>query len=154
MTVVFQVEKFSEAYNEALPMLKRHYDEIALNQDCVPFAPDVHRYHAAEIAGSLVIVTAREAGRLVGYASVIVGTRMHNVTTISAFIESVWLAPECRGTGAGTGLFDAVESAARARGAITAHCHSKIAQPALAFLLGKRGYEPVEVVHSKLLGDN
>lgn len=151
MPISFQTEKFSDVLVEAAPILKRHYAEIALHQDRIPLAPDVPRYRAAEAQGSLLIVTARLDGKLVGYASVIVGTRMHNVTVISALIESIWLAPECRGQRLGSGLFDAVEKAAAERGAVTTICHSKLAHPALAHLLDKRGYERIEIVHSKFV---
>lgn len=153
MTITFQCEKFAALYAEAKPMLERHFKEIALYQDRIPLSPDTERYLAGEKQGSLIIVTAREDGNLVGYASVVIGKRMHNVTIVSALIESLWLAPECRGKGAGSGMFDAVEEVARSRGALTVHCHSKIQHPALSFLLGKRGYEQVEIVHSKFLSE-
>ena len=151
--VTFQIEKFGAVFAEAQPMLRRHFHEVALHQDEMPLAPDVARYQGAEAQGSLLIVTVRLDGNLVGYASVIIGQRMHSVGITSALVESIWLAPECRGQGLGTGLFDAVEKAAAERGALTTLCHSKLDHPALAHLLDARGYERIEIVHSKFASD-
>ncbi|MDE2097086.1 MAG: GNAT family N-acetyltransferase [Patescibacteria group bacterium] len=57
---------------EALPMTERHWNEVGSHRDVLKFRPDHMKYIAASNAGQLVIITARDGGKLVGYLFLVV----------------------------------------------------------------------------------
>lgn len=151
VTITYQEEKFSALYDEAAPLLERHYREIAPYQDRLPLKPHRAYYEQLEQASALVIVTARSDGNLVGYLAALIGPRLHNVPIIGATADVVWIAPEHRNLGVGNAIFDYMEGVLAKRGALTFQCNSKSAHPALAFLLDARGYDRYEIVHLRFL---
>jgi hypothetical protein len=51
--ISFQLEPFMSAYQEAMPSLVRHYDEIAENKAVIgPIAPDVETTSRSSASGS------------------------------------------------------------------------------------------------------
>lgn len=149
--ISFAVEPFAAAYEELQPILIRHYHEIALHHDRLPLAPDAAHYERLDQTGGLVVVVARKNGVPIGYVAAIIGNRLHNATVLGALVDTIWIAPEHRNLGVGTALFDFLEDELRRRGAVTLQCHSKVAHPALGALLDMRGYERIEIVHSRFL---
>jgi hypothetical protein len=63
--ICFAVEQFKAAYEEALPLLKAHWDEIAKNKALLRLNPDVTLYE--RMGQNLLLITARFDGQLVGY---------------------------------------------------------------------------------------
>ena len=82
---VFARESFDYVYAEAMPLLQRHYKEIAHYQD-IPLEPDLERYRAMENIGALRIYTVRvgATGALVGYASFFVSKNPHYSSSLQA----------------------------------------------------------------------
>lgn len=149
--VTFQEETFEACFDEAEPLLRAHWAEIARNRDRVPLAPNVAAYVTAEAAGILCIVTARNAGALVGYTADMVARPPHYSETVFAESDIFWLAPEYRGRGVGLRLMLAREEALRRRRTLIVHTRTKLAHPAAGRLLSHLGHEPIETVFSKVL---
>lgn len=149
--LTIQEERFPDIIEEVQPLLERHWAEIALNQDIIPLAPNYARYAELEAKNKLCIITARCDGAIIGYACFIVDFSLHYSSIIWANSDVIWLAPEHRGAKLGNAILDRAEAELMARGVVMAHILTKVAHPALAALLGSRGYGLVETVHAKVL---
>jgi len=147
----FAEEKLATCIEEAEPLLRAHWDELARNKDRVPLAPDLAGYFQAEERGRLLIVTARRNGELVGYSVWFYGPHPHYHTTIFAENDVLWLAPECRNGRAGLRLIEASHAALKAHGVTIPHWREKNAHPALGRLLKHLGYVPIETIYAKVL---
>ncbi len=149
--ITYQVERFADTYQEALPLLRAHWQEVAVNQDTVPFDPDVQGYLNYEAAGAMHIVTVRENGALVGYHVSLVKPHLHYNSTLVAFTDIYYLAPAQRiRPRAALRLFQETERTLKKRGVrlITSttkicHDHSRL----LSFV----GYEETDRVFMKVL---
>ena len=58
--ITYQVEKWDDCYEEAIPMLHTHYAEVATDKAIKPLDPDLEKYQSLEEAGMLRIFTARD----------------------------------------------------------------------------------------------
>lgn len=65
--ISYQIERFDDIIDEAQAMFPAHWDEIASHKEDRRLNPDLEIRKRAESKGVLVIATAREAGRLIGY---------------------------------------------------------------------------------------
>jgi len=115
--ITYQVERFADTYEEALPLLCAHWEEVGVNKEAVPFDPDVKGYLELEQLGMFHVVTARERGRLVGYHASLVKTHLHYNSTLVAFTDIYYLDPVQRAKPrAALRLFQATEKTLRQRG--------------------------------------
>lgn len=151
MAVTVQVEKYCDVIEEAQPLLERNWEEIANYKDFVPLSPNHARFAALAAGGKLVVITARDDGALVGYASFRFDFGDHYSTVIFAQNGIIWVAPEYRGKRVGLKLIKRGEEEMLARGACILQFHSKIQHPALLRLLTAMGYGVTEVIHAKVL---
>lgn len=147
-----QPEPFAPFLVEVMPLLPRHYEELALNKDKVPLDPQYDVYLARDAAGEVLTVTLRSAGELVGYFVGFVAPALHYRTCLTLTLDIFWLAPEHRGKMGGIKLFKAVEREARRRGVqrmfVGSKCHADA-----SFLFERLGYDRVETFYSTWLGD-
>jgi hypothetical protein len=87
-------ERLSEIRHEAMPLLLRHWGEIALNQATTPLDPDWEAYRRLEDAGVLHVTTLRVDGELIGYVSFLVAPNLHYRTVVVATDDVFFLLPE------------------------------------------------------------
>lgn len=149
--VIFKEERFLECFDEAVPLLRQHWEEIARNKDRVPLAPNVPGYIQADEAGRLCIVTARHEGALVGYAVDFVIEPPHYSATVFAESDIFWIAPAWRGRSVGLRLLLAREKALQDRRVLIVHTRAKLEHPQAGRLLSHLGHAPIETVFSKVL---
>jgi hypothetical protein len=142
--LTFQRETLSQMWDEALPLLQAHYQEIAHYQD-IPFEPDLESYHVREVAGALRIFTVRTDWQydLVGYAVFFVGLNSHYHSSLQALQDVLYVDPAHRGT-TGLRLIRYCDEQLQAEGVQVTYQHQKLAHPALGIVLKRLGYEPVE----------
>lgn len=95
--VTFHVETWDSYYPACVPVWDEHYAEFA------PFhaykmggGPDAEMYAALEQAGKLLVCVARSAGKVVGYALIIIRKHLHYKDTLCGFEDSYYLLPEFR----------------------------------------------------------
>lgn len=144
-------EPYSEAlWAEAQPLLVAHWREIASYAD-IPLSPAKARYAAAAAAGVLLILTARTACELVGYAVYELSRPAHYDTSLQAKQDVIYVHPDHRRGTLGMRLLIRSEEILRKRGVQVVHQHQKNAHPVLGELLARRGYEPLETLWSKRL---
>jgi L-amino acid N-acyltransferase YncA len=98
---------------ELLPL---HWEELALNRDAIKLDMFEARYAEMEAAGALMIVTARSAGRLVGYFITFLLPHLHYRSAgLMAHTDMYFVLKEFR-NGAGTKLILCVQEALKRRG--------------------------------------
>lgn len=148
--VYFQQERSKDLWPEITPLIAQHYEEIAHHKD-IPLDPDVERYNAMDDAGLLRCFTARDCGRLIGYAIFICGPNLHYKSTKIANQDVLFLAPEARNGTTAMRFFDFFEKRLAGEGWQLTMQHEKIAHPALGRLAERRGYEPMDRIWVKRL---
>jgi hypothetical protein len=94
--ITFQVETLAATRDEALPLLDRHYEEIAQFKDVQKLDPDWEAYGAIERAGKLWVMTVRDRGILVGYMVMVINRALHYKTLMMATEDIHFLLPEYR----------------------------------------------------------
>lgn len=146
----YRVERWKHLREEMLPLLVRHWREVALNHADVPLDIDEARYAELDESGALHIVTARRGGQLIGYHVAIVSPHLHYASTLHGITDVYWIAPEHRVGRTALRLFQTVERELKARGVRKLFTATKLhldQGPLFEFL----GYRPVERLYAKLI---
>lgn len=136
----FTRERYGEVIDDIKPLLAEHHRELALYQDDIPLDPDFDLYEQLDRSGVLRVYTARDNGRLIGYAIFVVRERHGHYAHRWAVNDILFIVPERRTLGVGSGLFDFFEADLREGGPVVVHIETKAEHPELAFLLQSRGY--------------
>ena len=146
------VEPWHPTIDELMPMLPLHYEELALEQDRVPLAPRWDVYDQHDAAGVLSQVVLREDGRAIGYHWGLISPALHYGTCLTCTTDIFFVHPEHRNGRGGMILFGAVEKELRRRGVQRWYAGAKLHRDASP-LFKRLGFMPIEVYHSKWLGD-
>jgi hypothetical protein len=150
--ITCHVESFEERLPELQVLLPLHYRELALNQDKVPLQPQYHVYIERERAGSLLFVTLRDSGQLVGYFIGFIAPGLHYETCLTCTMDIFYVRQDKRSGTAGVRMFRFIEAELRRRGVQRWFMGSKIHADASA-LFKRIGAAPVETYFSKWLGE-
>ncbi|KQP36142.1 GNAT family N-acetyltransferase [Pseudorhodoferax sp. Leaf274] len=153
MTAVYAVERWKDIRPEMLPLLVRHWREIALNHADVPLDIDEAKYAQLDDAGALHIVTARNDGALIGYHVAIVSGHLHYASTLHGITDVYWIAPEYRQGFTGIRLFQRVEKEMRALGVKKLFTGTKVHLD-MSKLFERLGYRRVEYLYAKILKED
>lgn len=149
--ITYQLERFADAFDEALPLLKAHHEEVGVHRHHVPMNPQIDEYLSYEAADGLSLVTVREQGRLVGYFLCLVKPHLHYASTLHAFTDLYYIDPVYRSRPrVAWRLFDYTEQVLRERGAQRIITTTKLTLDRGRFLEG-RGYLETDRVYMKLL---
>lgn len=150
--ITAHVEPFSANIEELKKVIPLHYEELALNQDKVPLAPQWDIYLAREKAGELLLVSLRDSGRLAGYFIGFIAPGLHYETCLTCIMDIFYVKPDERGQAGGKILFDFVEKELRRRKVNRMFVGSKCHMDA-SWLFERLGYERCEVTYTKWLED-
>lgn len=115
--MIFAVEKLRDCWPEIMELASAHWKETEGYRHNQPFAPSLERYAQYEDAGWLLQVTARQDGRMVGYATMYVTPSMHTQQLI-ATEDTYFLDPEHRKGLAAIRLYKFAEQECRKLGAV------------------------------------
>jgi GNAT superfamily N-acetyltransferase len=149
--VAYKKELFADFFPACLPLIEKHWSEIAHYQD-IPLEVDADRYRALEEAGILRIYTARLDGVvLVGYAVMMVNSDAHHKSSRCAVQDALYVHPDFRKQGIGLKLIRFVETVLLGEGVQAVQQHVHVEHPQLGTILRKRGYEVVDFVYLKRL---
>jgi GNAT superfamily N-acetyltransferase len=137
---------------ELWPLLVEHRDELTTNKALMELAPDVERYRAAEAAGAVLALIAREGGRVVGYSINFVSQHIHYMRMTLAANDVLYVAKSHRAR-LGLRLIDATEAAAREHGAHLVAWHAKPGTHLEAILRrrARKGYRVQDVIFTREL---
>lgn len=150
---IYAVERWKDIRAEMLPMLERHWHEVALNHAAVPLDIDEAAYRRCDEAGALHIVTARQEKKLVGYHVAIVSTHLHYASTLHGITDVYWIAPENRHGTTAARMFQHVEKELKTLGVKKLFTATKLHLDQ-GRLFEYLGYKPVERLYTKMIGDS
>lgn len=146
----FALENLARVRREIEPLIKQHYDDIALNKDIIKLNPDWEGYARLDNINALRVYTARKDDELVGYFVVIVSKSLHYRDHLFANNDIIFLAKSARKGLTGVKLIKyAIESLA-AEGITKLHVNTKAHQPFDA-ILERLNFEEIERVYSLVL---
>ena len=95
----FQREKAQDVFKEMIPLLEKHWEEIAHYKD-IPLDPDFNIYFNMEDLDMLRVFTARDdENTLIGYAVFFIKANAHYRSSLQALQDVLFIKPDCRGTG-------------------------------------------------------
>lgn len=146
------VEPFGAWYQEAQPLFRAHWQEIARHRERFELLPDWERYLQLERAGALFAVAVREQWALVGYATFIVGRHLHYKQMRTAGQDMIYLAPAHRARGFGYCALVKFCDEELARLGVHVITQRDKAAHDLSVVYRRRGYSiAVERTHEKVL---
>ena len=146
----FAIENLAKVRREIEPLLKQHYDEIALNKDIIKMNPDWQAYARLDAANALRIYTARRNDKLLGYFVVIVSKSLHYRDHLFANNDVIFLAKPARKGLTGVKLIKYAIDSLAAEGITKLHINTKAHQPFDA-ILERLNFEEIERVYSLVL---
>ena len=146
----FAIENLSKVRREIEPLLKQHYDEIALNKDIIKMNPDWEGYARLDAVNALRIYTARRNDKLLGYFVVIVSKSLHYRDHLFANNDVIFLAKPARKGLTGVKLIKYAIDSLAAEGITKLHINTKAHQPFDA-ILERLNFEEIERVYSLVL---
>lgn len=149
----YAVERYPEIAAELAPLVRLHWEEVALDKESIQVELDDDRYRLLDTQENLVIITARAGGKLVGYIAAIVSKHLHYARTLFGYIDVFWLAPEHRAGTNGIRLFVELERELRRRGVRKMIGQTKLGPKRdMSSLYQFLGWTHVENLFSKVVG--
>ena len=145
---MIQEERPSEIWDEILPMLHAHYEEVGHYKD-IPLDPDKSVYLAMEEAGAIKVYTVREEGKLIGYAAYFIRKHPHHKDSLQASQDIIYVDPKHRG-GVGKRLIKECDERLRELGVQVVYSHLK-AKHNFGPMLERMGYELQDLIYSRRL---
>ena len=147
--MIFAIEKLGDCWDEIMVLARAHWMETEMYRHGQEFAPSFERYRQYEDAGWLLQFTAREDGRLVGYATMYLVPSMHTQRLIAT--EDTWfLLPSHRKGRNAVRFYRHVEAECFRRGAVEVTMTAKMTNHA-GRILEYLDFEKVAVQYSKQL---
>lgn len=149
--ISFQVEKWADALPELEPMFQLLWDDVALDKDKFVAKHDDEKYAALDKAGMLLVVTARCAGKLVGFFLTLLTPNPHYADAgLMAYTDMYYLVPECRQGNTGLRLFSFVEQCWREKKVVKAYSSHKLHRDRSA-MFRVLGWKPTDLIYTKVL---
>lgn len=148
--VTIQTERWAQFYPDSRQVFPEHWRELALHQSHIPLSIDEEKYAALDNLGVLLILTARDEGKLVGYYLWFLMPHPHYLSSgPMGLTDMYFVLPEYR-KGTGAKLFIVSEQELRRRGAIKAITSCKVHEDH-GRLLELLGWELSDYTFVKLL---
>ena len=151
--IKFACESFKETLPEFQYLLPIHYLDLALNKDKVPLQPQFNIYFEREDSGNLIFVTARnDENQIIGYFIGFVAPGLHYKTCLTCHMDIFYIHKDYRKGRLGIKLFQFVEKELKNRKVQRWFVGSKI-HADVSSLFKYLKFEPIEIHHSKWIGD-
>jgi GNAT superfamily N-acetyltransferase len=132
------------------PLFRAHYEELATLKEKFHLGWNRKMYEQLDDAGSLIMLTCRSEGNLVGYYLGILMQHPHYSGTKVAFVDVFYLRPEFRKGTNGLEFMIAIEHECRARGAQVATMSTKLHKD-VGMVLESLGWRETDRVYRKAL---
>lgn len=150
--VIYAVEPLAECLEEMKPILRQHYEEVAMYKDKIELNPDYTKYLAMSDLGILHVVTARLKGELIGYFISVLSPHIHYSDHTYAVNDILFIKEEYRYSGVGVTMFKYAEKQLKELGVSVITIHMKTALPFDALCQGL-GYDYAERQYTKYIGE-
>lgn len=152
MKLAYQIERLAPIWPQIVAIATEHWKETEGYRHGQTFQPDAARYFQYEAIGFYVMFTARDEGRLVGYAGCYFTPSMHTQQLLCT--EDTWfLLPEYRRGRNALEFYNFVEAECRRRGVVEIGMTAKLTNSA-GRILEYLGYQVVSKQYSKHLSYN
>ena len=149
----YREERLAEILHEFLPLIEKHWEEIAVNQDKIKLNPDFDKYVQMNDCGVLKVYTARDDfGKLIGYFLVMLAPHLHYQDHVFAMNDILYVDPAYRGSTVAYRLIKFVEKQLKEEGVSVLMINMKVHAPFDRFLEGL-GFSNTERVYTKFIGD-
>lgn len=146
----FQREKAQDIFAEIMPLLEKHYLEIAHYQD-IKLEPDFEQYAKIEDCGLLRTFTARDdQGVMVGYAVFFVKSNLHYKSSKQAVQDVIYIERSRRGAGIGKEFIQWCDEQLKADGCQVVYHHIKDKHN-FGPMLETMGYQLVDLIYGRRL---
>ena len=146
----FALENLANVKRDIEPLIKQHWEEIALNKDIIKLNPDWRAYAELDRVNALRVFTARKDGKLVGYFVVIVSKALHYADHLFANNDIIFLTKPARKGLTGVKLIKFAIDSLKAEGITKLHINTKAHQP-FDPILERLGFEEIERIYSLVL---
>lgn len=150
--ITYQEESFKDCFDDMLPLLVEHWEEVAIYKDKVRLEIDQERYQMMDDLGLLHIVTARDDGVLIGYYVSFLNRHLHYSKTLYALNDVLFLDIPYRKQGVAKEMFKYAEDRLKERGVDVIVIHMKTDHPFKSLCTGL-GFDKVEYNYSKYIGE-
>lgn len=156
MMITIQIESWQQYYSDPdrEALWKEHYDVLELaHEGRMEMGPDVESYAALDRAGFLMVLVAREAGKMIGYCLVVLRRHLH-YKAFCAFEDSYFVSRKARQglSRVGYDLIKTTLLACHRRGAVRGYFMTK-EFASIARMLEHFGMERSDSVYTIWLGD-
>ena len=148
--VSIQVERWAEFYPDSKQVFPEHWRELALHQADIQLSIDEEKYANLDRLDILLIVTARDEGRLVGYYLWFLMPHPHYAASGPMGLTDMYFVLPAYRSGTGAKLFMASEQELRRRGILKAITSCKVHENHTDFL-ELLGWELSDFTFVKLL---
>lgn len=153
MSLTAQAEEWEDVKDEIIPFLRQHWEEMEINKDKIPLDLQFAVYDSHAANKTLLVVTLRQEGKVVGYFWGFLIPHLHHKTCLTLMMDLYWVHPSVRGKGLpGVKLLREVEAEAKRRGAQQMFFGSKLHKDS-SRLFEYLKMDPVEVYYNKWIGD-
>jgi len=148
--ITYQQESLVTVKADIIPLLEKHWEEVALNKEKIKLNPDWDAYANLEDAGVLKIFTSREDGKLVGYFVVFVKSHIHYKDHLFCYNDVIFVDEEYRKGFTSPRLIKFAEKCLKADGVEVMIVNTKRHKPFDSLLIWL-GYKHIENLYSKVL---
>lgn len=148
-SVLFAVERFSHILDELHALHVEHYEQTERHRRHIPLDPDYDAVRAEDRAGTMVQITARQDGVLVGHLRLYIRRGRHT-NTLHATEDALFLQERVRGGRTAYRMVQYSERVLKQLGVLEVRCTSKHVNSAARFMEGC-GYVPVATELVKFL---
>lgn len=98
---IFLRERIKDCWDEAVPLMEANHRLAGLADHPRRFAPARALFETLEDRGALRLFTARQAGKLVGYAVFLVNPPLNHPDDVFAICHVAYMVPELHGFASG-----------------------------------------------------
>lgn len=145
-----RLAKIADVRDRIEPLLRAHWEEVAVNKDSAPLLPYWDHYYASEKINRLVVVAAENGPELVGYSVYFIAPMLHNMPKLLAQNDIIYIHPEYRRGSLAMRLMVLGEAEAKRLGASFISMHVKTEHDFSPLLL-RVGYAKAETVFMKVV---
>ena len=131
--------------------MQRHWEEIALDHESIPYSLDEQKYQAMDDSGILHVLAARLNGQLIGYYIAFIMPHIHyQYAGMMAYTDIYYMLPGHRNGGNGIQLFMEAEKSLIAKGVVKAYLSTKVHKD-MGKLFERLGWNLSDRTFTKLL---
>ena len=148
----YEAENLRDILEELEPLLKEHWEEVAWYKDKIKLKPDYEKYLGMEDQDKLLVTTARDNGKLVGYNVNFIAEHFHYSDHVYAVNDIIFVHPDYRHREVSAELINYTEELLKWKGVSVITLHMK-PEHAFESLAKYCGFAKQEYVYSKYIGD-